>query len=211
MTLFLIWLSEYCVWIEGHLRYLRVWGVDLLEPHRAKQVASCWCYRASSPEKFCESLLLICLGIWNGGEFWWIFCGLYFLGTKKARRIFKYSAELGVHSLSLERETSTGVLANFSRELANFSREFANFKRESALFCAKFGTKIQNLRGTFLQLVPALEMRSALTATGGRLDEVHSSHRHFWTWRPNSRSPPCRSMPFRDSIAERLSHPCRLP
>ena len=32
---------------------------------------------------------------------------------------------LGVHSLSLERETSTGVLANFSPELAKFYREFA--------------------------------------------------------------------------------------
>ena len=32
---------------------------------------------------------------------------------------------LGVHSLSLERETSTGVLANLSREFANLKRELA--------------------------------------------------------------------------------------
>ena len=36
---------------------------------------------------------------------------------------------LGVHSLGLERETSTGVLANFSREFANLKREFANPKQ----------------------------------------------------------------------------------
>ena len=34
--------------------------------------------------------------------------------------------------LSLERETSTGILADSCRELANFSRELANFKREFA-------------------------------------------------------------------------------
>ena len=34
--------------------------------------------------------------------------------------------------LSLGRETSTGVLANFSRELANFKRELAKLKRELA-------------------------------------------------------------------------------
>ena len=39
-----------------------------------------------------------------------------------------------VHSLSLERETSTSVLANFSRELANLSRELTNFMRELANF-----------------------------------------------------------------------------
>ena len=38
---------------------------------------------------------------------------------------------LRLGSLSLERETSTGVLANLSRELANLKREFANFKRLS--------------------------------------------------------------------------------
>ena len=35
---------------------------------------------------------------------------------------------LGVHSLRLERETSTGVQANASREFANLKREFAEFK-----------------------------------------------------------------------------------
>ena len=43
-------------------------------------------------------------------------------------------ANLGVHSLSLERETSTNVLATFSWELANFKREFANVKRKLAEF-----------------------------------------------------------------------------
>ena len=41
---------------------------------------------------------------------------------------------LGVHFLSLEHETSTDVLANFSREIANLSQELANFKRELAKF-----------------------------------------------------------------------------
>ena len=41
---------------------------------------------------------------------------------------------LGVHSLNLERETSTGVLANFSRARANCKREFAELKREIAVF-----------------------------------------------------------------------------
>ena len=45
----------------------------------------------------------------------------------KGRRCF-----LGFHSLSLEGETSTRALANFSLELAKFSREFANFKRNSS-------------------------------------------------------------------------------
>ena len=36
--------------------------------------------------------------------------------------------DLGVHSLSLERDMSTGILADFSRELTNLSRELANFK-----------------------------------------------------------------------------------
>ena len=45
---------------------------------------------------------------------------------------------LGAHSLSLEREMSTGVLANFSREFAKFRRELANFKREFAEF-KRFG------------------------------------------------------------------------
>ena len=34
---------------------------------------------------------------------------------------------LDVYSLSLEHETSTGTLANLSREFANFKRELANF------------------------------------------------------------------------------------
>ena len=38
---------------------------------------------------------------------------------------------LRVHSLSLDHETSTGVLANFSREFANSKREFAKSKRKS--------------------------------------------------------------------------------
>ena len=37
---------------------------------------------------------------------------------------------IGVHSVSLEREKSTGGLANSSRELANLSRELAKSKRE---------------------------------------------------------------------------------
>ena len=41
---------------------------------------------------------------------------------------------LGVHSLSFEQETSTGVAANFSREFANFKREFANSKQKFAEF-----------------------------------------------------------------------------
>ena len=40
---------------------------------------------------------------------------------------------LGVHSLSLEHETRTNVLAKFGRELANFKREFAEFKRKLAV------------------------------------------------------------------------------
>ena len=40
-------------------------------------------------------------------------------------KLLRALRKLGVHSLSLEHETSTGVLANFSRELANFTREFA--------------------------------------------------------------------------------------
>ena len=35
---------------------------------------------------------------------------------------------LGVPSLRLERETSTGVLANFCREFVNFKRELAESK-----------------------------------------------------------------------------------
>ena len=45
---------------------------------------------------------------------------------------------LGVRSLSLERETSTGLIANFSREFANFKREFADFKRRFAEFKRTF-------------------------------------------------------------------------
>ena len=46
---------------------------------------------------------------------------------------FKTAHEtLDVHSLSLKRETSTGVSANFRRELANFSQELANFSRENS-------------------------------------------------------------------------------
>ena len=36
---------------------------------------------------------------------------------------------LGVHSLNLEHETSTGVLANLSQEFANFKREFTNLSK----------------------------------------------------------------------------------
>ena len=43
---------------------------------------------------------------------------------------------LGVRSLSLQRETSTDVLANLSRELANFKREFAKL-REWPRYCRK--------------------------------------------------------------------------
>ena len=39
---------------------------------------------------------------------------------------------LGVHSLSLEHETSTGVLANIKREVANFKQEFPEFQRKLA-------------------------------------------------------------------------------
>ena len=42
---------------------------------------------------------------------------------------------LGVHSLSLERETSTGVLANFSREFANFEQELALGVKSLCLNC----------------------------------------------------------------------------
>ena len=35
---------------------------------------------------------------------------------------------LGVHSPNLQRETSTGVLANFSQELTNFKRKIAESK-----------------------------------------------------------------------------------
>ena len=45
---------------------------------------------------------------------------------------------LGVHSLSLERETSTGVLANCSREFANFKRECVKFERELAELKRRF-------------------------------------------------------------------------
>ena len=37
--------------------------------------------------------------------------------------------QLGVHTLGLECETSTCILASFSREFAKSSREFANFRR----------------------------------------------------------------------------------
>ena len=38
---------------------------------------------------------------------------------------------LGVHSLSPERETSTGVLANIGREFANLKRKLAELERFS--------------------------------------------------------------------------------
>ena len=57
---------------------------------------------------------------------------LAFLGENKARETHQKTRFLGVHSLSLEHETSTDVLANLRRELANVSRELANFKRELA-------------------------------------------------------------------------------
>ena len=40
--------------------------------------------------------------------------------------------------INLQHETSTGVLANFSREIANAKQEFANFKRKFAEFKQKF-------------------------------------------------------------------------
>ena len=44
------------------------------------------------------------------------------------------TGKLGINSLIFERETSTGVLANFSRELANSKRELAKSKRKFAWF-----------------------------------------------------------------------------
>ena len=46
--------------------------------------------------------------------------------------IYTYMCVLGVHSRSLERETSTGVLANFSRKSANLKRNASNFERKIA-------------------------------------------------------------------------------
>ena len=45
---------------------------------------------------------------------------------------------LGVHSLSLEHETGTGVLANSSQEFAHFKRGLAEFKRKVAEFKRNF-------------------------------------------------------------------------
>ena len=66
---------------------------------------------------------------------------------------FHCNPTLGVHSLSLERETSTGILANFSRELANFGLELANLKREFAEFKREFANFEPIIPG-FDQLYP---------------------------------------------------------
>ena len=60
---------------------------------------------------------------------------------------------LGVHSLSLEHEMSTGALANLTRELANFSQELANFKRTLAEFKRKLAVFKPIVHG-FDQLYP---------------------------------------------------------
>ena len=55
----------------------------------------------------------------------------------RSRGLFSFLfffAMLGVHSLSLECGTSTGVLANLSRKLANFARELTKLKQKLAEF-----------------------------------------------------------------------------
>ena len=66
---------------------------------------------------------------------------------------------LGVHSLSLERKTSTGVLANFSREFANFKRELTNLKRE----LAKFERELANHKPKLSEFEPSLPGFAQLT------------------------------------------------
>ena len=44
------------------------------------------------------------------------------------------AVKLGVHSLRLEHETSTGFLAKLSRELAHFKRELAKLRQKLAEF-----------------------------------------------------------------------------
>ena len=55
-------------------------------------------------------------------------------GLRVAHLRARGSTLLGVHSLSLERETSTGVVANSRRELAKLKRKFAEFKRKLARY-----------------------------------------------------------------------------
>ena len=62
--------------------------------------------------------------------------------SDSASHRFRHDA-LGVHSLSLERETSTDVLASFSRELANAKRELAKSKRKLAEIKQKLAVLIQ--------------------------------------------------------------------
>ena len=61
------------------------------------------------------------------------------------------AVSLGVHSHSLERETSTGVLGNFSRESASFKRELANLRRTFAEF-RRFSFSLKPINPGFGQL-----------------------------------------------------------
>ena len=74
-------------------------------------------------------------------------------GAAKKFLCSEKSVFLGVHSLSLERETGTGVFANFSRELEHLQRESGKFKRESAKFKRKMAVFKPIIPG-FGQLCP---------------------------------------------------------
>ena len=85
-------------------------------------------------------------------------------------------ATLGFHSLSLEHETSTGVLANFSRELANLKREFANFKPKLAASKRNLAVFMPSIPG-FDQLYPG-NRRNSFTIL-----RLTAEHIRNYNWR----------------------------
>ena len=109
-----------------------------------------------------------------------------------------FAKTLGFHSLSLEHETSTGALANSSREFVNLKRELANFMRklaESKRKLATFEPIIPgfdqlypgNRRNSFIMLRLTAEHIKKKTSLGTPTSQSNASERLVWSSNPYAR------------------------